>query len=981
MLDTPFGISFIVTASYDSKALERCVKSIQAQLYDNIQIIIVKDISTYVCSHIIENLCRDDCRQRTICITNVKNHGRPAARNTGFNVATKSHIWYVDANDYLPSVNVAGQIMQVIKNHGIAAIKFPVFTETNENPFISKRYLESFCGKIKCDISRSYEITNQFEKDELYLYVFEKKFIETLGIKSLENVNINEDQILLCQLLKKIPCIGLINIPMYVKNKIKTAPILRWVITEYLQERIFFYFTSQLMRDTPAMLPRIFKNRCNIVEKKLQWRAKADLGKDDYNLIINCWKSDYERFKKVFCCGDDYTKESKITSFFVNINEQYLSDAFDKIFSNAEIVIHCGAHKTASTYIQGKLNDFKYDLALEGIVYIDYLEFRNTFLADGKIAHMTDDEIKRNLVKLLLPLLFRMPKRIIISDENLIGHGKPNHKFKSYFACHKNGFDTKKLERLISLLVCCRISIYYCIRNYVEYITSNYCEKIKWRVFDSFDSYTSDLFSDIKNISWIYIIEKLERMRALNPDLKVHTLKYEDYMCNPLHVASLLAGKEIFSSNTQQELFGVENLLRRPSPSQETLDVSMNAINAIGRESAQKLYKYLTSFCYGDTKYMLQYNQMIYSELNSNYSDLHEVCSLTRLENISDIESIDPLNTDFKELTKPISKTSEAFMRFLDNKPEDIDFLANSNAPALSNKFHLNNKERVERYNIYFQNPRNQRRGFSAMLRVRNEETNIRKVVQNCLLLFDEVVVIDNYSSDRTLEIIESLKDTLPSEQIDRIKIYTYPFHLSKCGFENFKCDENSFHSLAYFYNYALSKCSYTYICKWDGDMIMTETMISRFLNFKQKFIQKSLNMEDVQCSVHGRPKGLTVYRGFNGRFYYQANHYEHEVRLFPNNFANIFVKDIMWERLFTALPVQIINSKDPVFIEYKDVAKNEFSHWEDGRLAMGIRKRNELKYFNLVAKLTKNGSPSVDDLIRLKLKEVNSLADIDNIG
>ena len=41
-----------------------------------------------------------------------------------------------------------------------------------------------------------------------------------------------------------------------------------------------------------------------------------------------------------------------------------------------------------------------------------------------------------------------------------------------------------------------------------------------------------------------------------------------------------------------------------------------------------------------------------------------------------------------------------------------------------------------------------------------------------------------------------------------------------------------------------------------------------------------------------------------------------------------------------------------PVFIEYKDVAQNEFSHWEDGRLAMGKRKRNELKYFNLVSSM-----------------------------
>ena len=42
MLNSSLGISFIVTASDNLENLERCVTSIQGQLFDNIQIIISK---------------------------------------------------------------------------------------------------------------------------------------------------------------------------------------------------------------------------------------------------------------------------------------------------------------------------------------------------------------------------------------------------------------------------------------------------------------------------------------------------------------------------------------------------------------------------------------------------------------------------------------------------------------------------------------------------------------------------------------------------------------------------------------------------------------------------------------------------------------------------------------------------------------------------------------------------------------------------
>ena len=75
------------------------------------------------------------------------------------------------------------------------------------------------------------------------------------------------------------------------------------------------------------------------------------------------------------------------------------------------------------------------------------------------------------------------------------------------------------------------------------------------------------------------------------------------------------------------------------------------------------------------------------------------------------------------------------------------------------------------------------------------------------------------------------------------IYLYIYPFNVARCGEENSLCPEDSVHSLAYFYNYALSKCSKTYVCKWDGYDCHRFNEIQVF-GFKNKILAMSKNPE-----------------------------------------------------------------------------------------------------------------------------------------
>jgi len=109
--------------------------------------------------------------------------------------------------------------------------------------------------------------------------------------------------------------------------------------------------------------------------------------------------------------------------------------------------------------------------------------------------------------------------------------------------------------------------------------------------------------------------------------------------------------------------------------------------------------------------------------------------------------------------------------------------------------------------------------GVTAMLRVKNEEAKIAYSLRSIIDSFNEIILVDNGSLDATVEIVRKLKSEIDRE--DKIRIYSYPFQIARCGPEHFATPEDSVHSLVYYYNWALSRCSLKYVCKWDADMVL----------------------------------------------------------------------------------------------------------------------------------------------------------------
>ena len=91
-------ISVIVPVYNIEGYLPRCLETIAAQSYQNLEIILVDDGSTDSSGQICDSFAEKDCR--TIVI-HQQNQGLWAARNTGQKIAKGDYLMFADGDDYM----------------------------------------------------------------------------------------------------------------------------------------------------------------------------------------------------------------------------------------------------------------------------------------------------------------------------------------------------------------------------------------------------------------------------------------------------------------------------------------------------------------------------------------------------------------------------------------------------------------------------------------------------------------------------------------------------------------------------------------------------------------------------------------------------------------------------------------------------------------------------------------------------------------
>jgi len=91
-------ISIIVPVYKVEEYIEKCVRSIIAQTYKNLEIILVDDGSPDRCGEICDNFAKQDTR---IKVVHKENGGLSDARNAGLDIASGNYIAFVDSDDWI----------------------------------------------------------------------------------------------------------------------------------------------------------------------------------------------------------------------------------------------------------------------------------------------------------------------------------------------------------------------------------------------------------------------------------------------------------------------------------------------------------------------------------------------------------------------------------------------------------------------------------------------------------------------------------------------------------------------------------------------------------------------------------------------------------------------------------------------------------------------------------------------------------------
>lgn len=194
-------LSIIIPVYNCEKLIRRCVESIEKQGNFNIELILVndgsKDNSLNVCLQLREEY-------ENILVFTHENKGTSTTRNRGLNESKGDYVWFVDADDYIPS-GFFNTLFHVLQNKCPEVLTFNYQYITQSGETYKGLYTEE--RFVKCI---------DFLKEEPCMFaatkVYKKSSLGTLkfldGLKNIEDFLFNIQYLSSHQEIYTIPCSG-----------------------------------------------------------------------------------------------------------------------------------------------------------------------------------------------------------------------------------------------------------------------------------------------------------------------------------------------------------------------------------------------------------------------------------------------------------------------------------------------------------------------------------------------------------------------------------------------------------------------------------------------------------------------------------------------------------------------------------------------------------------------------------------------------
>lgn len=243
------------------------------------------------------------------------------------------------------------------------------------------------------------------------------------------------------------------------------------------------------------------------------------------------------------------------------------------------IHLHLGAHKTATTYLQSTLATNLARLNELGIGYLPLDPFRRTITERLNVLAARHARIEEFLPLFFANAALASPDRIIMSDENLIGHCPEITDNGVPF-----GNSVQRLKMLHDLLAGHRVTLFFAMRSYDTFIASAYCEALRGaHQFIEFPTVKARLKTD--QFDWAGLVERFREVLAPHA---VRIWRFEDFRSDPLKVLRQMA------FDYDGEIAPADQWSVRQSFSQQAMDMLHNLARTAGISVATQMQKSLT---------------------------------------------------------------------------------------------------------------------------------------------------------------------------------------------------------------------------------------------------------------------------------------------------------------------------------------------------------------------------------------------------
>lgn len=176
--------------------LDRCVKSVESQAFDRMEIILVDDGSPDSCPALCDEWAKRDSRIRVI---HKKNGGLSSARNAGLNIATGEWVTFVDSDDWLEPDTYAAVFEKLACSNAaeVDMVEFPVEYDGQS----IKDPMEPGCYHVNGRVGYYWLEHHQWLHCAVWNKVFRRALFDGLRFPEGEN---HEDIYLLPQLMLKM---------------------------------------------------------------------------------------------------------------------------------------------------------------------------------------------------------------------------------------------------------------------------------------------------------------------------------------------------------------------------------------------------------------------------------------------------------------------------------------------------------------------------------------------------------------------------------------------------------------------------------------------------------------------------------------------------------------------------------------------------------------------------------------------------------